>query len=136
MSSISTKPPLHLESEFVVFDPRLEATALEVHPDFFQELDQRGDGFKGHLLMSSFAFSSDWETWEMHPAGDEVVVLLSGEVTFVLDIPNNPQQVTLSAAGSYVIVPRGVWHTAKTNVETRMMFFTAGAGTQNRPVVE
>lgn len=134
MSVLSSKPPLHIESEFVVFDPRLEATALEVHSDFFKELDQRGDGFKGHLLMSSFAFDSDWETSEMHPMGDEVVVLLFGEATFILDIPNNKQQVTLTEPGSYVIVPRGVWHTAKTTVSTRMLFFTAGEGTQNRPL--
>lgn len=134
MSSYSAKPPLHLESEFVVFDPRLEATALEVHSNFFKELDQRADGFKGHLLMSAFTFETDWETWELHPAGDEVVVLLSGEATFVLDIPNGTQQVTLTETGSYVIVPRGVWHTAKTTVPTRMLFFTAGQGTQNRPV--
>ncbi len=134
MTDYSQKPPLHMASEFVVFDPRQEATALEVHPNFFQELDQRGDGFKGHLLMSSFHFESDWDTWEMHPTGDEVVVLLSGEATFLLDIPNHPQQVTLTESGSYVIVPRGVWHTAKTTVPTQMLFLTAGAGTQNRPV--
>lgn len=134
MSSLSSKPPLHLESEFVVFDPRLEATALEVHSNFFKELNHRTDGFKGHLLMSAFSFESDWETWELHPMGDEVVVLLSGEATFILDIPSGKQQVTLTESGSYVIVPRGVWHTAKTTVPTRMLFFTAGEGTQNRPI--
>jgi hypothetical protein len=42
--------------------------------------DRRFAGFKGHVLVATFAFDADWPTWERHPAGDELVCLLSGEV--------------------------------------------------------
>jgi hypothetical protein len=40
----------------------------------------------------------------------------------------------LRDAGSYVVVPKGVWHTARTSVATRMLFVTPGEGTENRPI--
>jgi len=33
-----------------------------------------------------------------------------------------------------VVVPRGVWHTAKVLVPSRMLHVTLGAGTETRPV--
>ena len=40
--------------------------------------------------------------------------------------------VTLSEPGYYVIVPRGVWHTARVREPTQMLFVTPGEGTENR----
>lgn len=40
------------------------------------------DGKEGRLV-SLHHFTADWDSWEMHPAGDEVVVCLSGKMTLV-----------------------------------------------------
>jgi mannose-6-phosphate isomerase-like protein (cupin superfamily) len=85
-------------------------------------------------LMSAFTFSEPWSTWERHPAGEELVMLLSGTATIVLEDSGQERAVQLSDPGSYVLVPQNVWHTAKTTVPTTMLFLTPGAGTEHRPI--
>ena len=121
-----------IANEFVVISPEKTASLETFTPTLFQELDERYSGFKGHELVSSFEFNSDWSTWEMHPAGDEIVILLSGEVTFVLDFDGHHQSAALQTPGSYVVVPRGIWHTAKTDRAARMLFITPGEGTLHK----
>jgi quercetin dioxygenase-like cupin family protein len=69
----------------------------------------------------------------MHPNGDEIVCLLEGRVTFVLERHGREERLELAEPGAYVLVPRGTWHTAKTSTRCRMLFITAGEGTQHRP---
>jgi mannose-6-phosphate isomerase-like protein (cupin superfamily) len=109
--------------------------AIPVSESFWEELavgayPQLDQG----RLMSAFTFSEPWPMWERHPAGEELVMLLSGAVTVVLEESGQERAVQLSDPGSYVLVPRNVWHTAKTIVPTTMLFLTPGAGTEHRPV--
>jgi mannose-6-phosphate isomerase-like protein (cupin superfamily) len=122
----------NLASTFVVVEPCHAAIPVTVTPTIYEELDRRFDRFKGHLLVSSFSFDSDWSSWEIHPAGDEIVCLLSGEATVVFDRNGVEKAVSMREPGTFVIVPRGTWHTARTSVPTTMLFVTPGEGTQNR----
>jgi len=123
-----------LGSTFVVLQPDQTATLVPVTPTLFEELDRRFEGFKHRVLVSSFSFDADWPTWERHPAGDEIVCLLSGETTLVLERGAGEETVRLTRPGEYVVIPKGTWHTARTAVPTRMLFVTPGEGTDNRPV--
>lgn len=123
-----------LESTFIVIEPNLSAIPVDVTPTIFEDLNKRFDNFRGRWLVSCFTFNKDWTTWEIHPNGDEIVYLLSGEVEFILEQAGTRNSLRLSKAGSYVIVPKGTWHTAKTNVSTAMLFVTSGEGTDNRPL--
>ena len=123
---------LDLASTFVVLQPDKSAVPVTVTPTIWDELDRRFDEFKGRVLVSCFGFDSDWDTWEMHPAGDELVCLLSGRASF--EFEGRGTVAELSVPGSFVIVPRGTWHTAHTTVPTRMLFITPGEGTQNKAV--
>jgi mannose-6-phosphate isomerase-like protein (cupin superfamily) len=131
-----TVRPLDLESTFAVLGPGASAVPVAVTPTIYEELDRRFDGFRGHHLVSIYTFTSDWPTWEMHPAGDEVVCLLDGEARMVFDRGGAEETVTLSKAGSYVIVPKATWHTAQVSKSARMLFITPGEGTQNRPLAD
>ncbi|MGK2914311.1 MAG: hypothetical protein ACSLE5_07625, partial [Porticoccaceae bacterium] len=117
---------MQLDSTFAVLGPDLRVTPVPVTPGVYEELDARFDSFKSHVLVALFAFDTDWPTWEIHPAGDEIVVLLSGRATLLLKTAEGEQQAPLSEPGSYVVVPRNTWHTAKIAEQTRMLFITPG----------
>lgn len=89
--------------------------------------------FEEGWLISEFVCSEDWPNWEMHPNGDEFVYVLSGEVELLLEFPQETTRTRISSRGA-VLVPRGVWHTARVFAPSRMFFVTRGAGTQHRPV--
>jgi mannose-6-phosphate isomerase-like protein (cupin superfamily) len=127
--------PSDLLSTFVVIQPNQAAIPVEVTPAIFEELDARFEQFRGRWLVSSFAFDANWSTWEMHPAGDEIVCLLSGEASLVLERDGIEDAIHLRDPGSFVIVPKGTWHTARTSVPTKMLFVTPGEGTGNRPIL-
>lgn len=89
------------------------------------------DGAEGRLV-SLFTFTESWAGWEMHPAGDEVVVCLSGRMTLIQEqADGGVDRVTLQP-GEYAINPPGVWHTADIHGTAQGLFITAGAGTQHR----
>lgn len=85
-------------------------------------------------LMSAFTFSASWSMWERHPAGEELVMLLSGAATVILEESGQERAIQLGSPGAYVLVPQNVWHTARTTVPTTMLFLTPGAGTEHRPI--
>lgn len=124
--------PLDLAATFVILDRDHSAVPVTVTPTIWQELDQRFDGFSERVLVSCFSFDSDWDSWEMHPAGDEIVCLLSGRAAF--EFEGRGHAAELSVPGSCVIVPKGTWHTARTSVPTKMLFITPGQGTQHKAI--
>lgn len=90
------------------------------------------DGPDGRLV-SWHRFDESWTTWEMHPAGDEIVLCVDGRITLVQDTVEGERTVELTAGEWWVNAP-GVWHTADIapgEVAT-CVFVTPGAGTQTR----
>lgn len=84
-------------------------------------------------LMSAFSFSEPWSSWERHPSGEELVLLVSGAATLVLEERKERREVFLGKPGEFVLVPANVWHTARPDGLTTMLFLTPGAGTEHRP---
>jgi uncharacterized cupin superfamily protein len=123
-----------LSSTYVVLGDNGDATPISVSDRFFEDLESKFGDFKGKRLISHFSFDKDWETWEMHPAGEEFVCLLPGRVDLILEQGGVENTVQLSTSGSSVLVPRGIWHTAKVHTPSSMLFITPGEGTQNRPL--
>jgi uncharacterized cupin superfamily protein len=123
-----------INSTYVVIDEKGSAIPVSVSAAFFEDLEQQFGDFKGKQLISHYTFNQDWDTWEMHPAGDEFVCLLSGQVEFILEQDSGKTKVQMRTPGEFVIVPQGVWHTAKVNAPSSMLFVTPGEGTQNRPL--
>ena len=124
--------PHHLDALRAIFKPSGDAQLKEVTPTFYEELGEFGD-FLGHILVQRFAFSEPWPTWEMHPEGDEFVYLLEGDTEFLVKFPGEEAKtVRVNQPGSYVMVPKGAWHTARPKAPTTMLFVTPGAGTLNQ----
>jgi len=127
---------LDLKTTFVVLQGSNLALPVAVTPALYQELNRRFKGFKGRSLVALHRFTADWPSWERHPAGDELVCLLSGRASLVLHRKGRRQVVRLRKPGAFAIVPKGIWHTAKISTPTRMLFITPGAGTQNISLAE
>ncbi|MDL2339955.1 MAG: cupin domain-containing protein [Pseudomonadota bacterium] len=91
-----------------------------------------GDGPSGRLV-SLFTFTQAWETWEMHPVGDEVVLCIEGEMTLHQEHADGSKQALVLHAGDYAINPPGCWHTADASLPVTALFITCGQGTTHRP---
>jgi len=120
-----------LASNFVVLNDKFQASTIDVGQDIYRRLDEEYKEFAGHLLISSYAFDDDWPTWEVHPAGDEFVILVSGDADLVLARANGDETIRMTEPGTFVLVPKDTWHTARIRRHTVMMFITPGEGTIN-----
>lgn len=129
------KVAAHMAVEtYVHLGPNGTSIPLEVTNRFWQDMasgtfSDLGPG----RLVSTYEFKESWTTWEKHPAGEEVVVLLAGAMDLVLAADGREETVSLDRPGQFLIVPRDVWHTADVPKGALALFITAGEGTQNRP---
>jgi quercetin dioxygenase-like cupin family protein len=106
-----------------------EFTGLEWYAAYVER--HAADGSEGRLVQMT-SFRASWTSWEKHPAGDEAVICIAGEITLIQELPDGPRKVSLRA-GEYAINPRGVWHTADVVDHATALFITAGLGTEHRP---
>ena len=120
-----------LADTYVQLDDGPAAVAVQVDDDFWQKIESRPQLHRGRLV-GAFHNAADWDVWEMHPAGDEVVCLLSGAIDVVLEEEDGERVIELRR-GATCIVPRGVCHTAIVHTPGDTMHITRGAGTQHRP---
>lgn len=126
------KLPNQIERDFIVLSPDKKASVEPADETLYDRLDKKYNSFVGHELVASYEFESDWSSWEVHPHGDEIVLLMSGEVEFLLEVESGQARIILREQGQYLVVPKGVWHTAKTNSKSKLLFITPGQGTQHR----
>ena len=84
-------------------------------------------------LVSLYRFEEDWESWEMHPEGDEVVLCIEGRMTLHQEHPDGSTGTVDLGPGDYAINPPGTWHTADVTGSATALFITVGEGTTHRP---
>jgi quercetin dioxygenase-like cupin family protein len=122
--------PLHLA---------LGAKAV-IQPEFTGDLEwyaqysdrHASDGAEGRLV-ALHSFDQSWTSWEMHPAGDEVVLCTAGRITLHQEMPDGNVNTVALGVGEYVINPPGVWHTADVEEMATALFITVGLGTEHKP---
>jgi len=115
---------------YVCLSPSGSATTIEVTPDFWPTIDKR-EGLAEGRLVAAFACKADWPHWEMHPHGEEILVLLSGKLTMVFDEAGGERHVELEE-GRACVVPRGTWHRAIVHTPGKLLGITYGRGTEHR----
>lgn len=121
---------LELERTYLSLDGQGQ---VRTHPveGFWETIDGNTDILG--TLVAGFVSTGDWPHWEMHPAGEEVLVLIEGRMTLILDEPGGERRVEMTP-GSTCIVPRGVWHRALVPQVSRFLGITYGAGTTHRAI--
>ncbi len=110
--------------------PQPPFTGLEWYEGYGQRHD--GDGAEGRLV-SMYTFTEDWDSWEVHPSGEEVVLCLEGTMTLHQEHADGSTATVILSAGEYAINPAGTWHTADVEAAAKALFITAGLGTEHRP---
>jgi mannose-6-phosphate isomerase-like protein (cupin superfamily) len=70
---------------------------------------------------------------EMHPDGDEVLYLVSGAVTVILELSGGNVHVDLGA-GDAIVVPQGVWHQITIREPGQIIHITPGPNGDARPL--
>ncbi|WP_405632676.1 cupin domain-containing protein [Streptomyces sp. NBC_01174] len=89
------------------------------------------DGAEGRMV-AIFDGDGPGDHWERHPAGDELVVCLSGSVTVTRDVGGVPDSVVLGP-GEATVNPAGAWHAVDMTGPASILTVTAGLGTDHRP---
>src|SRR5581483_4739596 len=62
-------------------------------------------------LVGAFPMEADWPAWEMHPEGEEVLTLLSGEIEMIVEEGGAESRIVMKPGRTFVM-PRGAWHRA------------------------
>ena len=103
-------------------------------PEWYESYVERhhGDMDEGRLV-SLFRFEESWTSWEMHPAGDEIVCCLQGQMVLHQELTDGSTQRYELAPGDYAINPPGAWHTADADGPVVALFVTVGKDTIHRP---
>ena len=130
-----------LTSTYVFLEEGGRAPTIEVTERFWRDLMSGNPSSPEATLVANSAgwltavyrFERDTPTWEMHPAGDEILVLLSGAIDVVLDVDGAHRVVELRERAACVI-PCGTWHKQIVREPGHELAITYGKGTQHRPV--
>jgi mannose-6-phosphate isomerase-like protein (cupin superfamily) len=101
---------------------------------WYEEYGRRhgDDGAEGRLV-ALYRFEEPWTSWEMHPAGDEVVCCIQGHMTLHQELPDGTKQSVQLGPGEYAVNSPGTWHTADTDEPVVGLFITVGKDTTHRP---
>ena len=127
-----------LFTEFAHLGPGGAATVQPPYTgmDWYQAYGDRhdADGADGRLV-SMYSFDESWTSWEMHPAGAELVICTAGAITLIQEHADRRTATVTLRPGDYAVNPPGTWHTADVapgEIATAV-FITAGIGTEHRP---
>jgi mannose-6-phosphate isomerase-like protein (cupin superfamily) len=117
---------------------RIEIPVAEFWPQVMS--GDPADPFVAHLLdadgwlVTQYDVDGTADHEEMHPEGDELHYLVTGDLDFVLAHDDGAETVITMRPGTMINVPRGVWHRIQARTPSRAVAFTAGRGTRHRPI--
>lgn len=122
-----------LRSRLVLLHPDGSARVVDA-AEFWAAAGAGGDPTRHdhEILVSVFSYERNWDVAEMHPLGDEPVLVVQGALTMLLEV-DGVEQACQVEAGSWCVVPAGVWHRAVVHHPAHVLHLTPGRGTQHRP---
>jgi mannose-6-phosphate isomerase-like protein (cupin superfamily) len=120
-----------LAKTYVSLDGKGHVATHELTREFWQTI-AHNKSILG-TMIGVYPMTEDWPHWEMHPKGDELLVMLDGELTLILDQGGRESRVKLEE-GEAFLVPAGAWHRALVPRPGRLLGVTFGEGTEHRPL--
>ncbi len=107
------------------------ARPIEVTESFWPDLMSGRRTIDGRLMIAA-RVQQDMAHWEMHPLGEEIFYLLSGEIDVILDRSEQHERIALGPDAPCTIVPRATWHRFEVRAPGTLLIITHGEGTQTR----
>lgn len=107
------------------------AKAIPVTDQFWPDLMSGKLQIRGRLV-SAYAMA-DFRNWERHPAGEELIFVVSGAMDIILEEPEGERTVRVSA-GQAFLIPTNIWHRGVVVKPGDALFVTEGEGTDHRPI--
>lgn len=123
--------PFDLADTYMYLPPTPEVRSFPGGHEFWAGIGERTDLDDGRLI-SQFRNDANWDHWECHPEGDEVLILLSGALDLRLMAGETERRVALRGRATF-IMPAGTWHTADVREPGDLIAITWGKGTMHRP---
>ena len=117
----------------IVHDLSLEAVLGMVQVDL-ATLDEEPDSTIGQFpfnnCLCGVAAFRGRPPWEHHPAGDELLLVLSGESELTV-LEGEEETVQLLGSGQLAIVPQGCWHSNNAREGVTMLYLTPAQGNEH-----
>jgi mannose-6-phosphate isomerase-like protein (cupin superfamily) len=125
--------PLHLERDAIHLPATRGAVAL---PAFGGEYERY---IAAHCtaadpgrLVAIAESKESWPVWEVHPAGEEIVIVVSGRAEFLQDVGGTIERVIVGP-NEAIINPAGVPHTANVIEPFTAVYITPCPETHHLP---
>lgn len=83
-------------------------------------------------LVTMHTTTENWGSWETHPVGEELVLVLSGRAEFIQLVDGVERRVVVGPHET-IINPAGVAHTANVIEPFAALYITPAPGTSHRP---
>lgn len=93
------------------------------------------DGDDGRLV-SLHTFTESWDSWEVHPHGEELVLCIGGTIKLHQEHADGSTDTVTLGPHQAVVNPPGTWHTADLPdgvASSTAIFVTSGRRTEHRP---
>lgn len=109
------------------------AQALPLEEDFWRNLAEGRIVVDNGWLTMVLPMSGDSPHWEMHPHGEELLLVQSGAFVVVMEAQEGERRVRLDHRTPAFVMPRGTWHRFEVERPGTILFATYGRGTVHKP---
>ena len=127
----ATAEPINLSGTHTVLNSTGDVERIARGKKFSDIPRLMQDRISSLWLLSEIDYEADWDHWKQHPAGDEIIYLLSGSIDIILDLDKHAKTIELRTNGNLTI-PRGVWYTLKIHKPCKLLTISREFNTKTR----